>query len=192
VARSAFLAAHFDDLQGLRWVPLWALFLLTPLLYTLRKGIGHSVLLWSLPAVIVAWWFWIRWHSRFSISRFGAVEAKSSRAFIAVFAIPAIYSIVCIGLFGPGWMHHNNSCLALFCVCWLAAPIVSPKNPVTRRVYYAAGLVVTIGLFVYALAGAASAWWPTSTALLGAVLLAVSLLDHWLLLRTFREIHGGV
>jgi hypothetical protein len=97
-----------------------------------------------------------------------------------------------VGILGPGWFHSNNSYLAVFCACWLTGQGLSPTNPPVRRFYYSAGLLIAFVVSVSAFAGRSSTWWPNSSAFLGLVLLAVSLLDHWLLLHTFSEIRQGV
>ncbi len=190
--RVAFLTSHFDDLQGLRFTPIWTLFLLTPCILKYRTPLGHGFFIWSFPIAIAGWWFWIRWCSQFYANHYGSVKAKTYLPPAWVFVIPALYSLVCVALLGPGWFHLNNSYLALFCACWLAGPVLSPTNPPIRRFYYSAGLLIAFGVFVCAFARISTTWWTISTAFLGFVLLVVSLLDHWLFLHTFSEIRRGV
>jgi hypothetical protein len=190
--RVAFLTSHFDDLQGLRFAPIWTLFLLTPFILKYRTEPGHRFFVWSLPIAIAVWWLWIRWCSQFYVNHYGSVKAKTYLPPAWVFVIPALYSVVCVGLRGPGWFHLNNSYLALFCACWLTGQVLSPTNPPIRRFYYSTGLLIAFGVFVSAFAGTSTTWWPNSTAILGFVLLVVSLLDHRLLLHTFSEIRRGV
>ena len=133
----------------------------------------------------------MRWCSRLYADHYGSVKAKIYLPPAWVFVIPALYGIVC-ALFSPGWMHRNNSLLALCCACWLTGQILSSTNPPIRRFYYAAGLLTALGVFVSAFAGVSTAWFSNSTAFLGLVMLGVGLLDHWLLLHTFSEIRRGV
>jgi hypothetical protein len=190
--RVTFLTSHFDDLQGIRFAPIWTLFLLTPFILKYRTALGHGFFFWSFPSAIAVWWLWIRWCSQFYVNHYGSVKAKTYLPPAWVFVIPALYSFVCVGLLGFGWFHLNNSSLALFCACWLTGQVFSPKNPPIRRFYYSAGLLIAFAAFVSAFAGISSTGWPISTALLGLALLVVSLLDHWLLLHTFSEIRRGV
>jgi hypothetical protein len=191
-ARVSFLTSHFDDLQGLRFVPIWTLFLFTPSILKYQTTIRRGFFVWSLPIAIAVWWLWIRWCSQFYVNHYGSVKAKSYLPPAWVFVIPALYSIVCVAIFGPGWFHLNNSYLAVFCACWLTGQGLSPTNPPIRRFYYSAGLLIAFGVFVFAFAGMPTTWWPYSTAILGLVLLVVSLMDHWLLLHTFSELRQGV
>jgi hypothetical protein len=168
------------------------LFLLTPCIVKYQTAIRRGFFVCSLPMAIAVWWLWIRWCSQFYVNHYGSVKAKSYLPPAWVFVIPALYSVVCVVIFGPGWFHLNNSYLAVFCACWLIGQGFSPANSAIRRFYYSAGLLFALVVFVSAFSGKSSAWWPNSTALLGLVPLVVSLLDHWLLLHTFSEIRRGV
>ena len=187
--RVAFLTSHFGNLQGLRFAPIWVLFLFSPFIVKHQPAFGH---LWSLPIAIAVWWFWIRWCSQLYVNRYGSVKAKTTtylpHAWVLV--ISALYSVVCVSLHRLGWFPLKSS-LALFCA-WLADQVLTPTNPPIRRFYYSAGLLIAVGVFVAAFARLSTTWWANLNALLGLVLLFVSLLDHWLLMHTFSEISRGV
>lgn len=80
--RIRFVAAHYNDLLGLRALPLAILLILLPLVTgSLVTGRAHAMVMWSSPLVLVAAGVLGLWVHRYYRDRFGAVAALRSSAF---------------------------------------------------------------------------------------------------------------
>jgi hypothetical protein len=187
----AFLIQHFFDLQvGVALAPAWALFIFGPP-WMPRNPIAVLCLG---PGTIILLYLWMRFVQRVYKHKFGSMQGKAYLPPTWSFLIPVLYGLTY--LVSHRAIRLPNNFLALLLTCFLVHQIVAPLNPTIRRCYYAAGTLVTFSVFL-------SLWvpvpfiqslsWPSQQIpLLGLTMMTVSFLDHWLLLKSFKDVRRAL
>jgi hypothetical protein len=176
-----FLARHFNDMRGLRLAPVFVL----PMLPWTRPRVWVVVL----TVVFCALWFWL-WQRHYK-QRYGhivsAYRPSGSRIATILLILPAIavfvyYAIIRGQLLMPGFW-------GLYLAAYTGREAIDSVNLQYRRLYYAAGTLFLAGSSVLTLLiHGSDVYHRFFLPSICITLLALSLLDHWLLVRTFAQV----
>lgn len=188
-ARVTFLTANYPNLRDLRLAPLWLFFMATPWDDEIpwdtspRSGLLRQVVA---LAVFVAWYGLL---NRYYDRHFGRIEKKCVRVRnLSLSRTAALLAAQCVCLV---WILHLQSGekILLLIPLFLVLRGFSPHNIGPRRLYYIAASIVLLAVLVPALISASPGhpfFYRFDLFFLAAIMLALGILDHVLLVRAFR------
>lgn len=188
-SRLAFLAANYSDMRGLRFAPFWALMVALPWIErTSWDATAASGLAWLTAWVSVC----IVWYWRLNVyyaGHFGRVEKKPVKLqspVVILVTLLVVALVVRVLWTNPAVATRNPGIFLFLIPLNMLRNAFAPHNVAIRRFSYLAGGILLISVLLPALVGRGnSSFHWIQFSIFGAVTLALDLLDHLLLLRTF-------
>jgi hypothetical protein len=185
--RIHFLASHYSALQGLRFTPFWLFFALSPWRYAMPD---HAPTFFRDYATIALLLFGIAWAwlaGKFYRARYGSVQSKplhwSHFLFLGVTLAAYVWCYL------ADEKNPPVSFVAAWWGCFLSAQGLWTVGTESRRIPYTAAGIGMLLLALVPLTGRISARrllsvdHPSGSILLGTIMLALGILDHFELLR---------
>ncbi len=186
--RLAFLTSEYNRLKGLRFAPAYVFFILTPWiehfgLWSLRETFIRV----GIFLVVCIVWFWIL--NRYYKQRYGRIEESPDRQKRRFTTLPMMLP----GLIAWYFLFQERTplnTLSLFLPAFLLSEGLGASNIGFRRSYYLGAGVITLLVELSALFQGIPGhlfFRIYQFSIWGTAMLIVSVLDHLLLVRTFRQ-----
>jgi hypothetical protein len=188
----AYATQHFQDLQGLRYVPLWAAWLLLSAFSESTRLPQRDFVEINILILVVFCAAWLPWIGRWYRLRYGIVMAAPSRSGARKLAVFTWFLLTLAATLLFPKLDVYRSCLHLWPVFFFVLPSGLHLPPANLPIRLRFVLYVVAILSLLALIGCAPVLHLSVEAVQGgfcAALLAISLYDHWLLKHLLNGAH---
>lgn len=192
--RLTFLVRNYSQLQTLRWAPLFALFMVSPWLHVERLSLRTGLSALGVALAVCILWFW---QLGKYYQRYGEVETKLTHEKSLAFAMLYILwlLLICSVSIFQRRLAPSDTIMLLVASLFLFKSGLSPSNLRVRRFYtVGASALLSLGLLpalIYDAPGHRF-FHAYEFAFVGTVGLVLGILDHLLLVYSFRYSSGEV
>jgi hypothetical protein len=192
--RLRFLTKHYFSLQGLRFTPVWLILVLRPWGDVLPNHRPTYVRDYVTMTMFLFCGVWIWLAGRYYRRRYGRVVAKPQPWWCWLFVMCALAVYFACSLADE--KNPPVSFVAVWWSCWLSAQALYFVGIGARRFYYGIAAVCMLALALLPSTGwitasrLLSAYHPSGAVLLGLIMTALGVLDHFQLVRMFAQPAG--
>jgi hypothetical protein len=174
-----FLAAHYLDLQGFRLAPLWLLGLMTPWVASHGHPVRNAAMLFLTILFAYVGNLMI---GRYYASRFGRIKPKvqsGGPGKLILALIPG--ALLAYSFVVRGALKIPAAYPSILFGCLLAVQVIARDNPLVRRIYSVAGMIVCFSAAIGVAMNGSIFTLRVVACLIFSAMLAVGIFDHLLL-----------
>jgi hypothetical protein len=193
--RIHFLASHYSALQGLRFTPFWLFFALSPWRYAMPDHRPTFVRDYTTIAMLLFCIAWAWLAGKFYRARYGSVQSKPQHWSHFLFAGSMLVAYLWCYLADE--KNPPVSFVALWWGCFLNVQCLWTVGTESRRIAYTAAGISMLLLALVPVTGLISTSrllsvdHPSGSILLGTIMLAMGIFDHFELLRLLSPASGS-